>query len=465
MQLGDLLDHLTLDAATGVVEVSDVQIDSRQCGPGSLFFAVPGAAGHGATHAADAIGRGAVAVVSDRSLDLAVPVVTVPATQARALLAETSAAIVGHPEFGVDLVGVTGTNGKTTVTSLVAQLARALGWEGANVGTLTHVRTTPAAPELFRALAQIVDAFGDTPARRVVALEVSSHAMDQGRVDGLRFAVVAFTNLSHDHLDYHGTMDRYFASKASLFTPEHAQRAVVWVDDEYGERLAATTTLPLTPVRRADAHAVVSTMLGSTFFWRGQLVTTPLLGGYNVDDALLAMAVMGALGAPDDAVAAAMGQVRGVPGRFELVASDDVVVIVDYAHTPAGLERLLGDVRDLAGVGRVITVVGCGGERDREKRPVMGAVASSRSDVTIVTSDNPRGEDPDVIIDAVVAGAVPGAVVRREVDRRAAIRAALAEAERGDVVVVAGKGHETTQTFKDRVVDFDDREVVRELLR
>jgi UDP-N-acetylmuramoyl-L-alanyl-D-glutamate--2,6-diaminopimelate ligase len=260
-------------------------------------------------------------------------------------------------------------------------------------------------------------------------------------------------------------MERYFAAKETLFTSEHAQRAVVWVDDDYGARLAARTTVPVVEVRRGDATAVVSTLLGSTFFWRGHLVRSPLLGDYNVDNALIALSVIAALGASEEAAADALAEVHAVPGRFELVASDGVVVIVDYAHTPAGLERLIGDVRALAGTGRVLVVIGCGGDRDQEKRPVMGRVASTMADVTVVTSDNPRGEDPDTIIDAVVAGAVAGADVRREADRRRAIALALETAGPGDVVVVAGKGHETTQTFSDRVVDFDDRAVVRELLR
>jgi UDP-N-acetylmuramoyl-L-alanyl-D-glutamate--2,6-diaminopimelate ligase len=465
MQLGDLLDDVTLDMRACRIEVLDVQIDSRECGPGSLFFAVPGANVDGSAFARDAVARGAVAVVATNALALDVPVVVVPASQLDALVGHVSAAIVGHPEVGIELVGVTGTNGKTSVATMVSELAQALHWNGASVGTLTNERTTPAAPDLFRMMAQIVGDFDERLARSVVALEVSSHALAQRRVEGLDFAVAAFTNLSHDHLDYHGSMEEYFNAKARLFGPEHARRAVIWVDDAYGERLAATTTLPSSTVRRDDASNVDTTLTGTTFTWRDHVVVTSLVGDYNVDNALVAMAIISTLGAGDDQIAAAMSRVVGVPGRFEVVASGDVVVIVDFAHTPEGLRRLLSDVRRLTPHGRILTVFGAGGDRDRAKRPEMGSVVTSLSDLTIVTSDNPRSEIPDAIIDAIMSGVVSGAVVRREADRRRAIAAAIEFASPGDVVVIAGKGHETTQTIGDVVTEFDDRVVALELLR
>jgi len=463
MQLGDLLDDVALDMRACRIEVLDVQIDSRECGPGSLFFAVPGANVDGSAFARDAVARGAVAVVATSALVLDVPVVVVPASQLDALVGHVSAAIVGHPEVGTELVGVTGTNGKTSVTTMVSELAQALHWNGASVGTLTNERTTPAA--LFRTMAQIVGDFDERLARSVIAIEVSSHALAQRRVEGLGFAVAAFTNLSHDHLDYHGSMEEYFNAKARLFGPEHARRAVIWVDDPYGERLAATTTLPSSTVRRDDASNVDTTLTGTTFTWRDHVVVTSLVGDYNVDNALVAMAIISTLGARDDQIAAAMSRVVGVPGRFEVVASGDVVVIVDYAHTPEGLRRLLSDVRRLTPHGRILTVFGAGGNRDRAKRPEMGSVVTSLSDLTIVTSDNPRSEIPDAIIDAIMSGVVSGAVVRREADRRRAIAAAIEFASPGDVVVIAGKGHETTQTIGDVVTEFDDRVVALELLR
>ena len=465
MQLGDLLDDVALDMRACRIEVSDVQIDSRECGPGSLFFAVPGSSVDGAVFARDAVARGAVAVVATRQLAIDGPVVVVPASQLGALLGHVSAAILGHPEAGTELVGVTGTNGKTSVTTMVSELAQALHWNGASIGTLTNERTTPAAPELFRTMAQIVADFDARLARSVIALEVSSHALAQRRVEGLDFAVAAFTNLSHDHLDYHGSMEEYFNAKARLFSTEHARRAVIWIDDSYGERLAVTTTLPTSTVRRGDASNVETTLTGTTFTWRDQVVVTSLVGDYNVDNALMAMAIISTLGAADEQIAAAMARVLGVPGRFEVVANDGVVVIVDYAHTPEGLRRLLADVRRLAPHGRIVTVFGAGGDRDRAKRPEMGTVVTSFSDLSIVTSDNPRSEAPDAIIDAIMSGVVAGSAVRRETDRRRAIAAAIAFAIPGDVIVIAGKGHETTQTIGDVVTEFDDRVVALELLR
>jgi UDP-N-acetylmuramoyl-L-alanyl-D-glutamate--2,6-diaminopimelate ligase len=464
MQLGDILDDLTLDVATGSLEITHVDIDSRECVPGSLFFAMPGESTSGAKFAGDAVRRGALCVVANTPLDVTAPVVVVPSTQLTALCAHASAAVVGHPETRTRLVAVTGTNGKTSVTTIVAALARALSWNGANIGTLTNERTTPAAPELFRTLAALVDGFDPTVPSSVVAMEVSSHAMSQHRVDGLEFTVAAFTNLSHEHLDYHGSMEEYFVVKSRLFTPEHSRRAVIWSDDPYGERLAGTTTLPVTRVSRRDATDVETSLKGTTFFWRGHLVNSALLGDYNVDNALIAMSIMAVLGAEDAAIAAAMGEVSSIAGRFDVVRGSNVTVIVDYAHTPEGLRRLLSDVRAMVPEGRVITVFGCGGDRDRAKRPEMGLVASTFSDLTIVTSDNPRSEEPESIIDAIMSGVMSGANVVRDADRRSAIGRALHEAAPVDVVVVAGKGHETTQTIGDLVVPFDDRVVARELL-
>jgi UDP-N-acetylmuramoyl-L-alanyl-D-glutamate--2,6-diaminopimelate ligase len=465
MQLGDILDDLSLDVATSSLEISRVENDSRACEPGTLFFAMPGTHAHGASFARDAVSRGASCVVSDQFLKLDAPLIEVPASQLRALLAHASATIVGHPETRAKLVGITGTNGKTSVSTIVASLARALSWNGSSVGTLTNERTTPAPPELYRTLAAIVSEFDPTKTKSLVALEVSSHALEQRRVDGLRFCVAAFTNLSHDHLDYHGTMERYFEAKASLFTNEYATRAVIWIDDEYGQRLAASTALPVTPVSRRDAHEVVSSLRGSTFFWREHLVNSPLVGDYNVDNALLAMSIMSTLGVPDRDVAAAMADVSSVPGRFDVLYGHGLTVVVDYAHSPDGLARLLRDVRTLQPEGRLITVFGAGGDRDRTKRPEMGRVASSLSDLSIVTSDNPRSERPDAIIDEVMSGVESAANVLRESDRRRAIARALDEASSGDVVVIAGKGHETIQIMGDRILPFSDLVVAKELLR
>jgi UDP-N-acetylmuramoyl-L-alanyl-D-glutamate--2,6-diaminopimelate ligase len=465
MQLGDILEDVALDVATSSLEIDRVEIDSRVCGPGALFFAMPGTNQNGAAYAREAVAMGAECVVGSVSISLDAPVVVVPASQLPALLAHASATIAGHPETRTTLVGVTGTNGKTSVTTILASLARALEWNASSIGTLTNERTTPAPPELYRTLASTVANFDPSRTHSLVALEVSSHALDQHRVDGLRFCVAAFTNLSHDHLDYHDTMEQYFETKASLFTGEHAKRAVIWVDDPYGERLAAATTLPVTRVSRSDAHDVVNSLRGSTFFWRDHLVNSPLVGDYNVDNALMAMAIMSALGADDAQIAASMADVNSVPGRFDVLYGHGITVVVDYAHTPEGLERLLRDVRTLQPDGRLITVFGAGGDRDRTKRPEMGRVATQLSDLTFVTSDNPRSEMPDAIIDAVMSGCVSDAPVVRESNRGRAIALALESATVGDVVVLAGKGHEATQTTGDLVIPFDDRVVAKELLK
>ncbi len=466
MQLGDILEDLTLDVAIGSIEIGRVDSDSHSCRPGSLFFALPGQTSHGSRYARDAELGGAVCIVSSEPLEgLGVPVVQVPSSQLFALCAHSSSVVVGEPERRTQLVGVTGTNGKTTVTTLVASLARAIGWNGANIGTLTNERTTPSSPELFRTLERMVGQFDPEVTRSLVAMEVSSHAIDQRRIEGLTFKVVAFTNLGHDHLDYHQTMERYFETKAQLFTLEHAQRAVVWADDPYGARLADLTDLPVTAVSRSEASQVQTSLRGTTFVWHELVVNSPLIGGYNVENSLMAMSIMRSLGAREIDIARAMSEVPSIPGRFELVSTGQITVVVDYAHTPEGLRRLLSDVRELMDDGQLITVFGCGGDRDRDKRPQMGSVVTSLSDITIVTSDNPRSEPPDAIIEAIMVGVAADSHVYRLSDRRSAIAKALEIAEPGDVVVLAGKGHETTQVVGDQMLPFDDRVVAKELLR
>jgi UDP-N-acetylmuramoyl-L-alanyl-D-glutamate--2,6-diaminopimelate ligase len=303
-------------------------------------------------------------------------------------------------------------------------------------------------------------------------VEVSSHALALGRVAGSRFAVAAFTNLSQDHLDFHSGMEDYFAAKASLFTPGLAEQAVVWVDDPYGERLAAATPLPVTRVGRGAGAGITAASVdlrldGSSFLLVGAGKTVPvhlcLAGDFNVANALVAAGIAATLGIDADSIAGGIGALARVPGRFEIVETGrDCTVVVDYAHTPDGVAAVIGTARRLAGGGRVIAVVGAGGDRDRAKRPLMGAAAAA-ADLAFITSDNPRSEDPLAIIREVLVGAAAGpAEVRVEEDRRRAIREALAAAGPGDVVLILGKGHETGQQFADHVVPFDDREVARE---
>ncbi len=465
MQLGDILDDLALDVVTSSVEVERVEIDSRSCSDRTLFFAMPGTTSHGVQFVDEAVARGAVAVVSDRAVPTSVPLVVVPTTQIVPLVAHAASVIVGSPQTKVKLVAVTGTNGKTSVTTMVSELARALGWNGASIGTLTGPRTTPASPELYRTLATLVGLFDPVIAKCVVSMEVSSHALVQRRIEGLHYCVGAFTNLGHDHLDYHGTQEQYFAAKASLFCSERIRRAVIWTDDSFGRRLAETTSVPVTRVSREDVSEISTTLEGSTYFWRGHLVNSSLVGGFNVDNSIMAMTILSALGEESARIAAAMAEVNSVPGRFEVIRGSGVTAVVDYAHTPEGLDRLLADVRALRPRGRVITVFGAGGDRDRAKRPEMGRVAVAGSDVAVVTSDNPRSEKPGAIIDETLAGLVGLDTVVREEDRRRAITRAFELATDGYVVVVAGKGHETVQILNGVEVPFDDRAVVRELLK
>jgi len=462
MHLGDIFDDLDFSMAIAGLEITSVESDSRLCQPDSLFFALDGTAARGADFIADAVARGACAVVADREIAAEVPVIVVAKTRLRSALAHASAAVVGWPDRDLQLVGITGTNGKTSVATLVASLCQAMGWRGDSIGTLTQKRTTPAAPELWRTLRALHDDVSEA-SHHVVALEVSSHAMDQERVLGAHFAVAAFTNLSHDHLDYHHTMEEYFAAKSRLFTAEYASRAVIWVDDPYGERLAATCSIPVVRVQRGDAINIATTLTGTSFLWRGWAVSSSLIGEYNIDNALVAMAIVVALGASEEAVAHAMQSVSPVPGRCEVIDSSGPTVIVDYAHTPDGLSRVLAALRSLC-AGRLIVVFGCGGDRDRAKRPLMGLAAVSLADVVIVTSDNPRSEDPDRIIDEILDG-VPIGSARRESDRRLAIGAALSMATANDIVLIAGKGHETTQVIGTQVLAFDDRVHVREMLK
>ncbi len=293
-------------------------------------------------------------------------------------------------------------------------------------------------------------------------MEVSSHALTQARVDGIRFDVAVFTNLSHDHLDYHGSMEAYFAAKASLFTPERAASAVVNGDDPWGRRLLERAAVPTQQYSMAEVSEVRSTADHTSFTWRGRRVELGLAGAFHVGNALAAATTAAALGVPDDAIVTGLNAAGPVPGRFEIVATPaPFTVVVDYAHTPEGLQVVLDSARRLAGEHRVLCVFGCGGDRDREKRPAMGAVASRAADIAVLTSDNPRHEDPEAIIAEVLEGVAPGAEVVVRPERAEAIELALDRAQAGDVVVVAGKGHEQVIEIGAQRIPFDDAAVVR----
>jgi UDP-N-acetylmuramoyl-L-alanyl-D-glutamate--2,6-diaminopimelate ligase len=449
-------------------------------GPGSLFFCVRGARVDGHELAGAAVAAGAVALVVDHVLPLAVPQVIVP--DVRRAMGPLSAAFWGNPSHDLVVVGVTGTSGKTTVTHLLCPVLDASGRAPcAIIGTLSGARTTPEATDLQAMLAAQRDrgssgagvGRGVGAGRGAVAMEVSSHGLALHRVDGTRFAVAVFTNLSQDHLDFHHTMDDYFAAKAALFTPDFTDRAVVCSDDPRGRELLARLRAPgsgvtATAYSLADAEELTLSPAGASFRWRGESVELALAGRFNVTNAVAAGAAAEALGIEPGVVARGLSAAVPVPGRFEAIdGGQRFMVIVDYAHKPDALDQALRSARELVAEGRRLLVVfGCGGDRDVAKRPLMGEVATRLADDVILTSDNPRSEDPRAIIDDIRSGIPAGvaAAVAVEPNRSRAIESAVAEARPGDVVVIAGKGHETTQTIGDTVRPFDDRQVARATL-
>lgn len=482
--LHELLDGITPLALVGdpSVDVGTLELDHRRVRPGACFACIPGARADGHDYAPAAVAAGAVALLVERPLGLGVSEARVP--EVRAVLGPAAARLHGEPSRSMCCVGVTGTNGKTTTTYLLHAIATAAGHRPGLVGTtgarvgerrIATAFTTPEAPELQALLARMRGEGADW-----VAIEVSSHALAQRRVDGTWFAAACFTNLSHDHLDYHRTLDGYLAAKARLFEPERCGIAVVNADDPAGGAIADHARgrgIPVWTYALDDPRADLgATDIGGTdrevsftlVDRRGGgriAVQVPLVGRINVANALAAAATARALGIPLGAVADGLARTAVVPGRLERIdAGQPFTVLVDYAHTPDALAGAVAAARALPGAGRVGVVFGCGGDRDPVKRPAMGAAAAA-ADLVIVTSDNPRSEDPAAIAAAAAAGArAAGAVPLVELDRRAAIRAAIAWAGPGDVVLIAGKGHETGQTQAGRTVPFDDRVVAREEL-
>lgn len=451
--------------------LEDVTHDSTHAGPAVLFVAVRGAHHDGHGHVGSAVAAGSPAVAVEAVQEVRVGQIVVGDT--RAAMGPMAALVHGDPSTELAVVGVTGTNGKTTVThyleSILASSGRVAGLIGTvqtRVGStvMPSARTTPEATDFQRLLAEM---------RRlgagVVAAEVSSHALEMSRVAGTRFEVAAFTNLSQDHLDFHGTMESYRRSKERLFREYEVMTAVVNVDDPVGADIARWAQMPVIRVGAGGgvrAENVETSLRGTSLDLvtdQGTVtVTSELVGAFNVENALVAVGCSLALGLSLDEIVAGLGELGGVPGRFEQVSGDRPVhVIIDYAHTPDGIEEAISVARSVA-FGKVIAVVGAGGDRDREKRPLMGR-AATRADLAILTSDNPRSEDPDQILREVAEGAAgPRAIL--EVDRHRAIERAIAAAGDGDVVLILGKGHETGQEIAGEILPFDDREVAREIL-
>lgn len=453
------LDVQIVGTEAGAVELRAATHDSRLVVPGDVFCCVPGRNHDGHDHAPAAVAAGAAALLVERPLGLGVPELVV--ADVRRAMGPLAAALLGDPSHTLDVVGITGTNGKTTTAQMLASILNRAGRNCGVIGTLTGVRTTPEAPELQQLLAAFL-----AEGRRSVAMEVSSHALDLHRVDGTRFRVGVFTNLSRDHLDHHHDMAAYFQAKAALFTPELCDQAVLCTDDPHGRLLLDAAQIPSIGYSIEDAADLKIAASGSRFVWRGESVSIAMPGRFNVLNALAAATVADLLGVPHSVIAQGLADLGPIAGRFEMVdEGQPFLAAVDFAHTPDGLDNLLVAARELAGEGRVVVVFGAGGDRDPTKRPEMGEVVARLADVVVLTTDNPRHEDPAAIMAAVKTGLADHPDVTVEPDRATAIGLAVDRARPGDVVLIAGKGHETTQTIGDVVTPFVDREVLSSALR
>lgn len=439
----------------GDAVVTGISADSRDVHPGDIFCCVRGESFDGHRFVDAAVKAGAVAVLADTDVEVPVPVVHVP--EVRRVIGHLASAMLGRPATTMLMVGVTGTNGKTSTAAMIGSVLSAAGRSVEVLGTLTGVRTTPEAIELQSRLRSCADAGTDA-----VVMEVSSHALAQHRTAGVEFDVAVFTNFGRDHLDFHGTEDAYFEAKASLFTRGHARAGVVNADDARTAGLLTAPAIPTFGFSRADATDISVNAASVSYSLGPVRVTVPMGGEFTLMNSLAAARAARLLGCTDDDIVNGLAGMTPVPGRFEpVVGGAGFDVIVDYAHTPESLESLLLSVRAVS-AGRVVLVFGCGGDRDRGKRPLMGATAARLADSVIVTSDNPRSEDPDAIIDEIMVGVGDGDTnVTREPDRARAIASAISRAQRGDIVVIAGKGHEATQEIAGVLHPFSDAEIAR----
>ncbi len=471
---------LTADRVGGDPEIAGIAVNSRQVRPGYLFAAIPGECADGWDYVDDAIQRGAVAIVTEHTADPRHGVCLITVPDVHAAFAQIASALNGHPTRDLKVVGITGTNGKTTTSYMVRDVLKSGGIDAGLIGTVAYEvgeriisagRTTPDAATLQDLMKQMVSA--DCTA---AVMEVSSHALVQKRVSGIDFDVAVFTNLTRDHLDYHGTMEAYFEAKASLFRGlAPTATAVINTDDPWGARLhgetlpCRTLTTGMGGAVDVTAERVVVDIGGCAFIaktpWGDQEIRLQLLGRHNVSNALACIAACGVLGVSPSDAARGLSRLAAVCGRLEPIRSDrKFSVFVDYAHTDDALSHALTTVRELT-TGRVIVVFGCGGDRDKTKRSVMGGVASSLADVVVVTSDNPRSEAPAAIIEDILSGIdASAATIETVEDRAQAIHQAIEMADDGDSVLIAGKGHETYQECGSRTIPFDDHEVARTAL-
>ena len=451
--------ELVGDAET---RITDVTHSTASVTPGALFVCVVGERVDGHQLAQQAIDAGAVALLVERRLPISVPQIVVADTRQTQWI--VAAAFWGFPSDDLLMIAVTGTNGKTTTAHLLGSILRQHGLRTEVMGTLSGARTTAESTELQRQLAQYVE-------RRIqaVVMEVTSHAMVLHRVEGTHFALSIFTNLTPEHLDFHGTMESYFAAKASLFTSTFTSVGVVNYDDVYGRLIADTNEIQCVPFSVHDVQNISATASSHEFSWKTHHVKVNVGGKFNISNSLAAVTAAVQLGVSETDIVVGLAAAETVPGRFEQVrSSTGFDVVIDYAHTPDALQRVLLAAREVVGTKQqVVVVFGCGGDRDSEKRPLMGAIAAKFADCVVVTSDNPRSESPATITQNIIDGVGTlnaNTIIATEIDRRLAIQFALKSARSGDIVVIAGKGHEKTQTIGNDVLPFDDVATVKEIL-
>ena len=460
------------------VVISGVSINAQKVVPGDLFIAFAGANTHGISYLEQAISNGAVAVLSDKKIEASIPSFIHP--KPREIVGAVSAWLYGHPFESLKAVGITGTNGKTTTANLVKQIWQLNSIKSGLVGTLgveiadeklESARTTPEADDLQAIAAAMVE-----QGCKNLVMEVSSHAIDQGRIKGAKYEVVAFSNLTQDHLDYHLSMENYFQAKANLFATEYAKAAVINIDDSYGKKLSKQVKIPVVTVSRkestADLYLAKAEIKNGLYQVEiksksGEILSEnfALLGDYNLDNLLLAVAIVSSAGLSLDKIASTISKLQSVPGRLESInAGQKFTALVDYAHTPDAVERVISTVKS-ATSGKIIGVLGCGGDRDASKRSLMGHALFNGCDLAIFTSDNPRSESAEAILKQMTAGIDLGKKGLVEIDRKSAINLAVENAQSGDVVLLMGKGHESGQEVNSVVTPFDDRVELAESIK
>ena len=460
------------------VVISGVSINAQKVVPGDLFIAFAGANTHGISYLEQAISNGAVAVLSDKKIEASIPSFIHP--KPREIVGAISAWLYGHPFESLKAVGITGTNGKTTTANLVKQIWQLNSIKSGLIGTLgveiadeklESARTTPEADDLQAIAAAMVE-----QGCKNLVMEVSSHAIDQGRIKGAKYEVVAFSNLTQDHLDYHLSMENYFQAKANLFATEYAKAAVINIDDSYGKKLSKQVKIPVVTVSRKESTAdwyLAKAEIKNGLYQveikskSGERLSEnfALLGDYNLDNLLLAVAIVSSAGLSLDKIASTISKLQSVPGRLESInAGQKFTALVDYAHTPDAVERVIATVKS-ATSGKIIGVLGCGGDRDASKRSLMGHALFNGCDLAIFTSDNPRSESAEAILKQMTAGIDLGKKGLVEIDRKSAINLAVENAQSGDVVLLMGKGHESGQEVNSVVTPFDDRVELAESIK